>query len=353
MLLKKLSSALASTALASLAWADAPSVVTDIAPVHSLVAQVMKGVAEPTLLIGPEYSPHEYSLRPSEARALANADFVFWVGEGLTPWLEKSIDTLAKDAKSVTLMEIEGITLLDFREGATFEDHDHGGHDEHGHDEHKHDEHGHDHDEHAHENHGHDHDEHEHDDHGHDHDEHGHDDHGHNHEGHDPHVWLDPVNAQVWVKVIAESLAEADPENANLYRSNAQTAHARLETLINRIQSSANQMNDIRFIVFHDAYQYFENRFGVFAAGAISVSDAADPSPARIAEIRDTVADLNVRCVFTEPQYNPNMVKSVFKGTEVLTIGVIDPLGATLSPGENQYYELIESLMTSLSQCRG
>ncbi len=346
------------------AIASPPKVVADIAPVHSLVAQVMAGVGEPDLVIRPGASPHEYTLRPSEAEALSRADVVFWVSEELTPWLESPIENLAGSATRVTLLEVSGITLHDFREGATFEAHDHHGEeghdeehaheDEHGHeDEHAHeDEHGHK-DEHANEDeHGHK-DEHAHEDeHGHD-DEHAHkDEHGHAHGEHDPHAWLDPENAKIWIGTIASVLAEADAANAAKYRSNAATAIANLDALSASIRAKTAELRDIKFIVFHDAYQYFERRFGVEATGAISIGDASDPSPARVAEIRDTVASLDIRCVFTEPQYNPDMVVSVFEKTQVETIGVMDPLGADIATGPDHYTRLLEALVSSVAQCQ-
>ncbi len=346
--------------LPMVAAASPPRVAVDIAPVHSLVAQVMAGVGEPDLVIRPGASPHEYTLRPSEAEALSRADVVFWISEELTPWLESPLENLAGSATRVTLLEVPDITLHDFREGATFEAHDHHG-DEHAHE----DEHGHDddhahkdeHDEHAHEDEHGDDDKHAHEDeHGHD-DEHAHkDEHEHKHEHahgeHDPHAWLDPENAKVWIGTIASVLAEADAANAATYRTNAATAIANLDALIASIHTQTENLRDIKFIVFHDAYQYFERRFGVEATGAISIGDASDPSPARVAEIRDTVADLGIRCVFTEPQYNPDMVVSVFEKTQVATIGVMDPLGADIAIGQDHYPKLLEALVSSITQCQ-
>ena len=322
--------------LPATAVANPPSVAVDIAPVHSLVAQVMAGVGEPDLIIQPGASPHAYSLRPSQARSLSSADAVFWVGEQLTPWMEAPLENLSATAKKVTLLEVDGITLHGFREGATFEAHDH--HDDEHHDDHtKHDDDEH-HDDHA----KHDDDEH--------HDEHGHDD--HHHGEHDPHAWLDPENAKVWLGVIAATLAEIDAANAAVYKRNADSAIARMDDLIASIRNRAEALHDIRFIVFHDAYQYFERRFDVRAIGAISIGDASDPSPARVSEIRDTVTDLGIRCVFTEPQFNPEMVRSVFEDTQVATIGVMDPLGVEFATGPEHYAKLIESLAASLEQCK-
>lgn len=363
------------------AMADVPSVAVDIAPVHSLVARVMEGVGTPDLIVQPGASPHEYSMRPSEAEALQNANLVFWIGEDLTPWMEDAVETLATNASVTTLLEADGTTLLDFREGALFEAHDHGDddHDEHGHDDHdeeehadddhdddKHDDHDdhahddHDDEEHAHDDHDDDkHDDHDdHDDHA-DHDDHGdeehadHDDHGHeghDHGEHDPHAWLSPQNASVWLNVIAAQLSAADPDNAGAYFANAAAARGEMEALSAEISATLDPVRGGSFIVFHDAYQYFEKDFDFPASGAISIGDASDPSPARIAEIQARIQEEGVDCVLAEPQFNPGLVETVLDGTEANT-SVIDPLGAALEPGPALYPNLIRNMATVLAEC--
>lgn len=350
----------------------APSVAVDIAPLHSLVSQVMDGVGKPKLLIPTGASPHHHSLRPSDAKALSKADVVFWVGEGLTPWLEKALDNVAGSAEKVEVLEIAGTTTYAFREGATFESHDHDEkhHKEKGHHKDEHHDHGkHDHEKHEHkehDHHGHDKHDHEEKHHKDEHDHHakekhahhdahkekGHDEHHHAHEDNDPHAWLDPENAKVWVKAIQDTLSKHDPANADTYKSNAAKVVSSLDALITSTDAKIKALGKPQFIVFHDAYQYFEKRFNVSAAGSISLGDAEDPSPARIKEIRETVKKLGVNCVFTEPQYNPGLVKNVFEGTSVATIGVMDPLGASLSTGNSHYQKLIEGMVNSLSQCK-
>ena len=370
------------TLLGTVAHAEVPNVVADIAPVHSLVARVMEGVGTPDLIIPPGASPHEYSLRPSEAGALQDAGVVFWIGEDLTPWLHDALETLAADAEVVALLEDDGIEHLEFREGALFEAHDHGDHDGDGdHDEH--DEHGHDdHDEHAHDDHEKDHDDHDHDAHAeeghddHDHEEHGeegHDDHGHEehaedghddhdheehaggHEGHDhgehdPHAWLSPENAGVWLNTIAAKLSAADPDNAGAYFANAAAGRAELEALSDEINAILDPLRGQRFVVFHDAYQYFEVSFDFPASGAISVSDATDPSPARIAEIQGRVANEGIDCILSEPQFNPQLVATVMDGTGAST-AVMDPLGSGLEPGTELYPQLLRNMATALAGC--
>lgn len=346
---------LAATMMGGAAFAQAPSVAVDIAPVHSLVARVMDGVGTPVLIIQPGASPHEYSLRPSEARALQNADLVFWIGPDLTPWLTETIETVASNAVATELLEAPGTIELEFREGALFEGHDHSAHAEEDHDDHS--------DDHAEEGHddhdGHDHAEDRHDDHdGHDHAADKHDDHaedaagheGHDHGAHDPHAWLSPKNAMTWLNVIAGQLSAVDPDNAGAYFANAAAGRAEIETLITEVNALLEPVRNNQFIVFHDAYQYFETDFNFPASGAISIGDASDPSPARIAEVQGRIADEGIVCVLAEPQFNQGLVATVLDGTAVKT-GILDPLGSDLEPGADMYPQLIRNLSTALAEC--
>jgi zinc transport system substrate-binding protein len=345
------------------AAAAAPRVVADIAPVHSLVARVMQGVGEPSLILPPGASPHGYALRPSEAQRLQEAELVFWIGPELTPWLDGPIDALAGEATAVSLRGVPGVTLLPVREGATFEahEHDHGGHN------HGAEAAGHDHD-HAHEAkaaaHDHDHD-HDHaaeaeaagHDHDHDHAEaakagaHDHD-HDHAHGAMDEHIWLDPENAKAWLSAIAAALSEADPDNASAYSANAKAGKAELDALSAEIDKALAPVRGRGFVVFHDAYQYFETRFGAPAAGSITVSDAAAPSAARVAEIRALLKEIGAGCVFAEPQFPARIVETVAEGTGART-GVLDPLGASLTPGPGLYGEVLRGMAASLVACLG
>jgi zinc transport system substrate-binding protein len=349
------------TLLAGTAMAEVPRVAVDIAPVHSLVARVMEGVGAPDLIVPAGASPHEYSLRPSEAAALQEADLVFWMGADLSPWMDSAIDTLTEGAKVTALLEADETMLLEFRESALFEAHSHGKEEhDHGHDDHAeaeaHD-HDHDHEEHAEDaSHDHDHEEHaEEASHDHDHEEHaeaeahGHN-HGHAHGAHDPHAWLSPDNAAAWLNLIAGELSAADPDNASAYFANAAAAQDELEALATEIDGILEPVRGGRFVVFHDAYQYFETAFDFPASGAISLSDARDPSPARIAEIQGRVADEGIDCVLAEPQYDPGIVATVMEGTEAGT-AVIDPLGSDLEPGPDLYPQMMRNLATSLASC--
>ncbi|MEP4555310.1 MAG: zinc ABC transporter substrate-binding protein [Tateyamaria sp.] len=356
------------------AWAEVPRVSVDIAPVHSIVAAVMGELGQPDLIVPPGASPHGYSMRPSEARALDQADLVFWMGSGLSPWLEGPIESLAGDATALDLLARPETQLLEVRDGATFEaddhDHGHGGddhddHDDHGDDHDDHDDHGDDHDDHDdhgddhddHDDHGDDHDDHDdhgddhddHDDHGDDHDDH--DDHGDDHDDHaevvDPHAWLDPENARAWAAVIADELSVMDPDNAAEYAKNAAAFSNSINELTDEVEAIVAPIRGRPFVVFHDAYHYFEHRFDVEAVGAISATDAAAPSAARVSELRDKVASLGAVCALTEPQFNPAILDALGE----VKLGEVDPLGATLEAGPDLYGQLLTSMATSLSNC--
>ena len=312
-------------------------VVTSIKPIHSLASYLMDGVGKPDLIVDGYASPHGFAMKPSHAKMLQNADLIFWVGEDLENFLEKPLKSIAKKAEKIELMEIKGLTKLDFRERNIFESHD--DHKEHGHKEDKHD---------NHKEHGHKEDKHD------DHKEHGHkeakhdDHHGHGHGEHDPHIWLDPMNAKVILSEMAEHLIENDQKNASKYKSNLKKAHKDLDKLTKKIKSELNK--DFKSIVFHDAYQYFEKRFGVNILGAFTVNTDVLPGAEQLSEIREIIEHEKVSCVFSEPQFNPDIINAVAKDTNIKT-GVIDPLGATLNPGKNLYFDLIKNMSSSFKVC--
>nr|WP_113477017.1 zinc ABC transporter substrate-binding protein ZnuA [Brucella intermedia] len=305
--------------------AEREGVVVSIKPLHSIVSAVMQGVGEPKLIVQGAGSEHVYSLKPSDAEAIEHAKVIFWAGPSMETFLDKPIDTLGEGAKVVALGDADGLNRLKFREGGPFEAHDHGheGHD-HGHDDKKHDhaaeasEAGHDHD--------------------------------HGHGEYDLHFWLDPQNGKVLAADIAKTLGASDPEHAAQYEKNARDYGEKIDALTREIASELEPVKDKPFIVFHDAYQYFENRFGVKAAGSITVSPEKAPGAARIKEIHDKIKSLGATCVFSEPQFEPRLVKTVIDGTEART-GILDPLGAELKDGPDLYPQLIRNLADSLKTC--
>ncbi|MDF2800031.1 MAG: zinc transporter substrate-binding protein [Devosia sp.] len=293
--MKLLPLALVSSLLLGSTAMAAPNVVASIKPVHSLVAAVMEGVGEPTLIVRGAASPHTYALRPSDAGALQDADLVFWTGAGMELFLADALTTLSGQAEVVELSQAPGITLLPVREGGTFEAHSHEGE---GHD---------------HEHEGHDHE-------GHDHDEHAHAGHDHEHAGGDMHFWLDPQNAVHMVDAIAAALSQADPENATAYAANAEREKADLVTLQAELTASLAPVADKPFLVFHDAYQYFENRFGLTVAGSVTVT--------------------------------PTIIAAITEGSTAKA-GVLDPEGGALTEGPNLYPELLRGLANGLLDCLG
>ena len=315
------------------AQADVPRVAVDIAPLHSIVASVMGSLGTPDLVVPPGASPHGYSMRPSEARALDRADVIVWVGPTLTPWLEGPVETLGAGAASISVLNVQGTFLLDIREGENFAAHDH----DHGHE----DEHGDGHDDEHEEGHA--------DDHGDGHD----DEHGDAHVDHgdeiDPHAWLDPQNAAVWAGEIATNLSELDPENASTYAQNAQMFQQQMTALETELNASLSQVRGRPFVVFHDAYHYFEHRFEIEAVGSVSDSDATAPSAARVSALQATITDLGAVCALAEPQYNPGLLTAI----GAATLGVIDPLGAEQKPGPELYPNVLRAIAGSLVDCLG
>lgn len=299
-----------------------PAVVTTIKPIHALVAAVMGDVGTPHLLVRGGGSPHAYALKPSDARALQNAMLVFWVGPELETFLEKAMETVPQSARLVTLVEVPGIRLLEARTGAVWQHEEHG-HEEHGED---HAEHGEGHAEHA--------------------DEH----HAHAHGTNDMHIWLDPENARAMAAAIADALADADPAHAASYRANGEALAGRLDDLDRALHAQLEPIEATPYVVFHDAYQYLETRYHLSPMGAITVSPDIQPGAERLREIRAEIKERGAVCVFSEPQFEPKLVRVVIEGTSART-AVLDPLGADLTDGAELYFELMSGLATSLADC--
>lgn len=288
----------------STARAEGLDVVADIPPVQALVAQVLGDRGSVSLVMRPGASPHSYAMRPSEASVLEAADLVVWIGPDLTPWLAGPIGTVAKGAEVLGLLEARGTRVLPFREEIEA-----GGHEEH-------------------------------DDHGHD----------HAHGDVDPHAWLSPENAMIWLGIIADRLSEIDPEAARDYERNAEIGRLRVKAAAARADAMLSGVRDRPFVVSHDALQYFEEAFGLRLAGAISLGDAVDPGPAHVAEVREALRALGVRCVFAEPGYKPGLIAAVSEGAEAETV-MIDPLGTGLEPGPDLYVNMLRDLAEAIASC--
>lgn len=289
------------------AHAEPPRVVATIQPLHGLTAAVMEGVAEPELLLSPGASPHTYSLRPSEARALAGADLVAWVGPGYERFLRNALQNLSGDALHVAFAELADVKLHTGRSGDAWDmdagvDHGHG--------------------------------------------------HDHNHGKHttDYHLWLDPGNARIFVRAIRDALKARDPAHADAYAANAERTLERLDALDETLQARLAPLRDRPYVVFHDAYQYFEHRYGLTPVGSVTLDAERPPGARHVRDLRRRIRDLEAVCIFREPQFEPSLIETLTEGTE-LGRGQLDPLGASIDPGPDAYFELLEQLADAYDEC--
>jgi zinc transport system substrate-binding protein len=164
------------------------------------------------------------------------------------------------------------------------------------------------------------------------------------------HFWLDPENAKLMVEHIATTLAAADPENAGAYTANAEAEIAALDELQAELTATLMPVKDKPFVVFHDAYQYFEARFGLTLAGSITVTPDTAPGAARIDELKGKISELGATCVFAEPNFQPTIINAITEGSAAKA-GVLDPEGGALAEGPDLYPNLLRGLVTSLVDC--
>ncbi|MDP6688590.1 MAG: zinc ABC transporter substrate-binding protein [Alphaproteobacteria bacterium] len=286
------------------AVADTPRVVVTLKPVHALIADIMAGLGEPHLLLSSGADPHHHALRPSEARALAQAQAVFWIGPALEGYLQKPLASLASGASVIALSETPGLRLLPAREGGLWRraaDHDH--------------------------------------------------DHDH---GHDPHIWLDPRNAQAMVRQAVGALTELDPANGAGYRRNGDRVIAGLSALEAEIHKLLAPVRPLPYLVLHDAYQYFESRFGTNAQGAIAIAPDRKPGARRISAIRKRLARSQdggrIRCLFGEARYPARLLETLTAGLDVRTAS-LDPIGLAIAPGPDAYGRILRQLAGSIENC--
>jgi zinc transport system substrate-binding protein len=311
------------------ARAEVPRVMTDIPPVQSLAAQVMGDLGQPGLLLDAGANAHDFQLRPSQVTDLASADLVIWVGPEMTPWLDRTLDGLSDGGARLGLLDAAGTVTRGFEE-AGHEDHAEEGHDhaavskaEAGHD---HAEEGHD-------------------------EAHAEEGHDHGHDGVDPHAWLDPANAQAWLAAIATELGQLDPANAAVYAANADAAADRIAALDADIAARLQPVSGKPFVVFHDAYGYFADHYGLTVAGAIAAGDAASPGAAHLKELQARLSAGEALCIFPEANHDPKLVQIIVDGTGVKVGGTLDPSGASMTPGPGLYPALLTGLAETLTTC--
>lgn len=295
-------------------------VLTDITPIYWLVAQVMAGTGTPSVILRPGSDPHHYQLRPSEAATIEQADIIFWIGPELTPWLQPAFDTLAADAKIISLIKVEGLTRLAADKDSHAHHHEHDDHeDEKGHDRHE--------------------------------NESGHENKAEpEHSGIDPHLWLDPENARIWLQIIAQTLSLHDPENASIYRENALAADRKIAARQQQIAQMIATRRLVPVFAQHAAFAYFENRFGLEIAGTLYSRENEAPSPGHIAELYELTRNMPKACLLAETQLENNVIASVFSNTDLLVIEV-NPSGAAKSPPLTAYDDLLARLANGLEKC--
>lgn len=277
-----------------------PSVVVSTRPIHSIAAAVMGSAGSPELLISGAASPHAYSLRPSEARMLEKAGVVFWIGPELETFLEGPLASLASEARTYALTGASGLALLPVREGGLWEAHEDEAHEEHG--------------------------------------------------AIDPHLWLDPLNGAAIAREVAEVLADADPARAAQYRENAEAFAERLDVLDREIMDRLAPARDREYIVFHDAYQYFEMRYGLSPAGSVTVAADRPAGTRRIVEIRNRIRNTDVACIFSAPQFPPRLVDTLTENAAIRR-GALDDIGTELEPGPGLYEALLAHLADDFLAC--
>ena len=285
----------------------APEVVASIKPIHALVAGVMGETGKPRLIIDGGASPHTYQMRPSEAAALQAADLVVWVGETLETFLARPIASLGTGAEVVTLRRAAGMRLLPNREGGTWTAgservHDAGD--------------------------------------------------AHDHGALDAHIWLDPGNARRIVETVAAALARVHPERAAAYWRNSAAVRARIATLEASLRKRLAPVRSHAFVVFHDGYQYFERAFELNGIGAVTLGPTRLPGAKRLASLRRALVERDARCVFTEPQFEPRLVRTLIERSEVRT-AILDPLGVAVAAGPDAWFDIMRRMGDSVAGCLG
>jgi len=321
-------SALCAVLLPTVAVAQTPNVVVTIKPLHSLVVGVLGDSTKAQLLLAANTSPHDFHLKPLQLKMMQQADVVFYVDDSFETFLLSALEILPQKVVTVPLARTAQLSLLPYRSGGLWESH---AHDKHGDDEHAHNEHAHD--KHAHEA-----------------EAHHHDEAHHSHDGDDMHVWLAPKNAQKMAVAIGEVLAVADPENRTTYRTNARSLVEKIDALDTRLKVELSEIRAQPFVVFHDAYQYFEHAYGLNAIGSITLEPDMPAAPQRIKALRTKLQQTGARCIFREPQFPDRLIDTISEGMSV-RIGTLDPLGAELTPDGDLYFKLLENLALNLKRC--
>ena len=324
---------------------ETTGVISTIQPINSLVSAIIGNTGKSITIIPSEQSPHDFKLKPSDVKVLQNGNIIFYVSNHLESSITKVLKNLPKNIKLINLMEESGVNHLAIRDNDAWERHDHHGHDDHD----VHDKHGKKHDDHDdHDKHGKKHDDHD------DHDKHEkkHDDHDDHEKEDDVHVWLSPDNAIKIVQKVNKVLSLYFPENSKIYNDNTTKFIDKIRNLKMELVKELSPIKNKPFIVFHDAYQYFEKTFELNAVGSVALEGDIASSPKQISIIKDKIVKSKASCVFQEPQFDSKLVKIVVEGTDA-KIGTIDPLGVNVSENKDFYLQLLTNMTKSLKECLG
>ena len=311
---------------------ETTGVISTIQPINSLVSAVIGNTGKSITIIPSEQSPHDFKLKPSDVKVLQNGNIIFYVSNHLESSITKVFKNLTKNIKLINLMEESGVNHLAIRDNDAWERHDHHGHDDHD----DHDKHGKKHDDHD------------------DHDKHGkkHDDHDDHEKEDDVHVWLSPDNAIKIVQKVNKVLSLYFPENSKIYNDNTTKFIDKIRNLKMELVKELSPIKNKPYIVFHDAYQYFEKTFELNAVGSVALEGDIASSPKQISLIKDKIVKSKALCVFQEPQFDSKLVKIVVEGTDA-KIGTLDPLGVNISENKDFYLQLITNMAKSLKECLG
>ena len=291
--------------LSTPAFASKSPVVVSIKPLHSLVAEVMGDTGKPILLVGGIQSPHGYQLKPSQMAALQHAHIVFYISSSLETFMTQPLKALPPNVQKVSLIDAKEVTTLKYRAGGVWESHGHKDHKSHK---------------------------------------------SHKKEERDPHIWLNIANAQAMIRKIAGELEKIYPEHKKVYEKNADNLINKLSTLDEELRAQLTPVQNKPYIMFHDAFQYFEKDYGLLAVGSITLEPEQEPGAKRIENIREKIRTLGVRCVFSEPQFNARLIQTVIEGTDAKT-GVLDGLGSDIPKGQGLYSTLMHELADGFVKC--
>ena len=308
---------------------ETTGVISTIHPINSLVSAVIGNTGKSITIIPSEQSPHDFKLKPSDVKVLQNGNIIFYVSNHLESSITKVFKNLPKNIKVINLMEESGVNHLAIRDNDAWERHDHHGHDDH-------DKHGKKHDDHD------------------DHDKHGkkHDDHDDHEKEDDVHIWLSPDNAIKIVQKVNKVLSLYFPENSKIYNDNTTKFIDKIKNLKMELVRELSPIKNKPYIVFHDAYQYFEKTFELNAVGSVALEGDIASSPKQISFIKDKIIKSKASCVFQEPQFDSKLVKIVVEGTNA-KIGTLDPLGVNITGNKDFYLQLLSNMAKSLKECLG